>query len=196
MMADNVHAVRTVLADASLAEFGPVDRDQLAAKARGDSLEAQIYRRVPAIVDDVMDEILARWPKHWRRASGYNLDRLAAALLPADQRHRLSFDSRFRPPVADPALIERFNLAQILTGSEGTLAVMTAATVNLVPRPQLTGLAVVHFDNLIDSCRAITDILETDPSAAELLDKQLMDLARAQPEWAKRLHFVEGDPKR
>ncbi len=195
MMADNVHSVQTVLADASLAEFGPVGRDELAAKARGDSLEAQIYRRVPAIVDDVMDEILARWPKHWRRASGYNLDRLAAALLPADQRHHLSFDSRFRPPVADPTLIERFNLAQILTGSEGTLAIMTAATVNLVSRPQLTGLAVVHFDNLIDSCRAITDILETDPSAAELLDKQLMDLARAQPEWAKRLHFVEGDPE-
>ena len=109
--------------------------DAVAAKARGDSLEAQIYRAVPAIVDGVMDEILARWPKHWRRASGYNLDRLAAALLPADQRSRLSFDSRFRPPVADPTLIDRFNLAQILTGSEGTLAVMTAATVNLVPKP-------------------------------------------------------------
>ena len=38
-------------------------------------------------------------------------------------------------------------------------------------------------------------MLETEPSACELLDKQLMDLARAQPEWAKRLHFVEGDPE-
>ena len=29
---------------------------------------------------------------------------------------------------------------------------------------------------------------------AELLDKQLMDLARAQPEWAKKLSVIEGDP--
>ncbi|MCB9139666.1 MAG: FAD-binding protein [Caldilineaceae bacterium] len=194
MMADSVHSVGAVLADASLAEFGPLDAAGIAARAGGTSLEAQIYRRVPAIVHDVMDEILAGWPKHWRRASGYNLDRLAAALLPPDQRSRLSFDSRFRPPVADPARIERFNLAQLLTGSEGTLAVMTAATVNLVPRPRRTGLAVIHFDDLIASCAAITDILETDPSAAELLDKHLLDLARAQPEWARRLHFVEGDP--
>jgi FAD/FMN-containing dehydrogenase/Fe-S oxidoreductase len=195
MMADNVHSVAAVLADGSRAGFGPLDLDGVAAKARGDSLEARIYQTVPSVVNGVMDAILERWPKHWRRASGYNLDRLAAALLPADQRSRLSFDSRFRPPVADPTLIDQFNLAQILTGSEGTLAVMTAATVNLVPRPKLTGLAVVPFDDLIDACAAITDILETEPSAAELLDKQLMDLARAQPEWAKRLHFVQGDPE-
>ena len=72
---------------------------------------------------------------------------------------------------------------------------MTAATIPLVDKPKLTGLAVVHFDNLIEACAATPDVLETDPSACELLDKQLMDLARAQPEWAKRLHFVEGDPE-
>ena len=195
MMADSVHSVDAVLADGSLAGFAPLTLEQVAARARSDSLEGRIYAQVPGIVDGVMDEILSRWPKHWRRASGYNLDRLAAALLPPDQRGRLSFDSRFRPPAADPTRIDRFNLAQLLTGSEGTLAVMTAATVNLVPKPRLRGLAVVHFDGVVQACQAITDILETDPSAAELLDKQIMDLARAQPEWAKKLHFVNGDPE-
>ena len=83
----------------------------------------------------------------------------------------------------------------MITGSEGTLAIMTAATIPLVDKPKLTGLSVVHFDDLIDACAATPDVLETEPSACELLDKQLMDLARAQPEWAKRLHFVEGDPE-
>jgi len=194
MMADNVQEIAAILADGSAARFGPVDADALAAKGRADSLEGRIYREVPRIVHGVMEELLERWPKHWRRASGYNLDRLAAALLPPEERSKLGFDSHFRPPVSDPTRIDKFNLAQLLTGSEGTLAVMTAATVNLVPRPQYTGLAVVHFERLIDSCAAIPDILETNPSASELLDKQLMDLARAQPEWAKRMHFVDGDP--
>ncbi len=120
---------------------------------------------------------------------------MAAALLPPDQRGRLSASSPFRPAIADPTRIDRFNIAQLLTGSEGTLAVTTELTLNLVPRPTRTGLAVIPFATLLEACAAITDVLETDPSAAELLDKQLMDLARAQPEWAKKLHFVTGDPE-
>lgn len=194
MMADHVRSVQAILADGSHAAFGPVDPADLAAKGRGDSLEARIYAQLPTLIQDNMAEILARWPKHWRRASGYNLDRLAAALLPPGERARLSFDSRFRPPICDPTRIDHFNLAQLFTGSEGTLGVMTEVTLNLAPRPVRTGLAVVHFDDVVEACAAIPDILETKPSASELLDKQLMDLARAQPEWAKKLHFVVDDP--
>ncbi len=194
MMADHVQRAQAILADGSIVDFGPLDAAALAAKARGDNLEARIYAHIPAIVNDAMDDILAHWPKHWRRASGYNLDRLAAALLPPEQRSRLSFDSRFRPPISDPVAIDHFNLAQLLTGSEGTLGMLTEVTVGLVPRPTRTALAVVHFDDLVEACAAIPDILETDPSASELLDKHMLDLARAQPAFAKRLHFVHGDP--
>ena len=194
MMADNVVATDVILADGSRARFTPVAVDALSAKARADTLEGRIYRELPDILHGAMAEILARWPKHWRRASGYNLDRLAAALLPADQRGQLSADSRFRPAICDPVRIDQFNLAQLLTGSEGTLAIMHAVTLGLAPRPPRTALAVVHFHRLLDACAAIPDILATEPSASELLDKQLMDLARGQPEWAKKLHFVRGDP--
>lgn len=194
MMADHVVSTKALLADGSRVNFGPLDAEALAAKARGSTLEAAIYQRIPLLLHDAMEEIITRWPKHWRRASGYNLDRLAAALLPADERGRLSFDTRFRPAICDPRRIDRFNLAQLLTGSEGTLAVMTELTVGLVPKPTKTVLAVVHFDDVVEACAAIPDILETDPSSSELLDKQMMDLARAQPEWAKRLNFVIGDP--
>ena len=194
MMADHVVSTKAILGDGSRVDFGPLDADALLAKARGSSLEAAIYRRVPALIHDAMDDIVTRWPKHWRRASGYNLDRLAAALLPADQRARLSFDTRFRPAICNPERIDRFNLAQLLTGSEGTLAVMTEVTVGLVPKPTKTALAVLHFDDVVEACAAIADVLETEPSASELMDKQMLDLARAQPEWAKRLNFIVGDP--
>lgn len=194
MMADNVLGAQVVLADGSRADISGLDAAGLAAKGRGDSLEARIYRELPQLVARITPEILTRWPKHWRRASGYNLDRLAAALLPATERSKLSFDTRFRPPLSDPARIERFNLAQLLTGSEGTLAVMTAVTLGLVPKPTRTGLAVIHFTGVVEACATIPTILETEPAASELLDKQLMDLARIQPEWAKKMFFVEGDP--
>ncbi len=195
MLADHVVDVEVVLSDGSRARFGPEEPANLEAKGRGDSLEARIYREIPALVRQALPQILERWPRHWRRASGYNLDRLAAPLLPPQERSRLTFDSRFRPPAADPVRLDRFNLAQLITGSEGTLAAITQVTLGLVPRPAATGLAVVHFETTVDACAAVPDVLETGPSAAELLDKHLMDLARAQPEWARRLHFVEGDPE-
>ncbi|MEZ4581792.1 MAG: FAD-dependent oxidoreductase [Caldilineaceae bacterium] len=70
MMGDNVHSVRAVLADGLACPLRPGRAGDLAAKARGDTLEAQIYGRVPGILTGVMDEIIARWPKHWRRALG------------------------------------------------------------------------------------------------------------------------------
>lgn len=194
MMADHVVSTKAILGDGTRVNFGPLDADALAAKARGSGLEAAIYQRIPQLLNESMEEIVTRWPKHWRRASGYNLDRLAAALLPADQRARLSFDTRFRPAICNPERIDRFNLAQLLTGSEGTLAVMTEVTIGLVPKPKMTALAVIHFDGVVEACAAIADVLETEPSASELLDKQMLDLARAQPEWAKRLNFIVGDP--
>ncbi|MBX3010865.1 MAG: FAD-binding protein [Caldilineaceae bacterium] len=194
MMADNVIAAHTILADGSTAYFSPVEATALAAKGRSETLEGRIYREVPQLLERIMPDILSRWPKHWRRASGYNLDRLAASLLPPEERSKLSFDTRFRPPLADPKRIDRFNVVQLLTGSEGTLGIMTDVKLSLVDKPTKTALAVVHYDNVVDACASIPDILETDPSASELLDRQLLGLARAQPEWAKKIHFVDGDP--
>lgn len=194
MLADNIAETGVVLSDGSLARFGPVAPEDLPSMARRSGLEGRIYSRIPELLHQSMEDILADWPKHWRRTSGYSLDRLAAALVPPEQRARLGLNSRFQPPVSDPRNIDRFNLAQLMTGSEGTLAVMTDLTLRLVPRPTRTALGVVHFDDVVTACAAVPDILETNPSASELLDKQLMDLARTQPEWAKRLTFVEGDP--
>ena len=210
MMADNLLETSVVLSDGSATRFGPVASAELASRGRGNSLEAQIYREVPGIVRAQLEHILERWPRHWRRVSGYNLDRLLAGLLQDEStvdgegrgaeragllRARLGFDSLYRSEFCNAAPIDQFNLSQLVAGSEGTLATVTSATLKLVPKPQMTALAVVHFDRLVDACAAIPDILETSPSASELLDKHLIDLARAQPEWAKRLHFVVGNPE-
>ena len=210
MMADNLLETSIVLSDGSATRFGPVSSTELESRGRGDSLEAQLYREVPAIVRAQFEQILERWPRHWRRASGYGLDRLLHGLLQDEAatngesraseragllRARLGFDRLYRSEFCDASQIDQFNFSQLLAGSEGTLATVTSAKLKLVRKPPMTSLAVVHFDRLIDACAAIPDILETSPSASELLDKHLIDLARAQPEWAKKLHFVEGDPE-
>lgn len=194
MMADNVQSLRVLLADGSAAEFAPLDLAAVAAKGRQDTLEGAIYRQIPAIIGGVKEEIITHWPRHWRRSSGYSLERLAPPLLSVEERARLYAGHRFHPFSFNSHSPDHLNLAQLITGSEGTLGIVTEATVRLVPRPPYTALAIVHFSTVLEACSTIPAILECEPSASELLDRNLMQLARSQPAWVRKMGFVEGDP--
>ncbi len=115
-------------------------------------------------------------------------------LHPSIEPGQLYLDSPLVPDVVRYREDKALNLSRLLVGSEGTLGVVTAVRLGLVPTPAYTGLVVLHFDSVIDACAAVVDVLDVAPSASELLDKQLMDLARAQPGWDQKLFFVEGDP--
>jgi hypothetical protein len=72
---------------------------------------------------------------------------------------------------------------------------MQDITLNLVPLPQMTGLAVIHFDSLAEALTAVPLILEVEPSAVELLDNLGLTLCRDVPEYARLLTtFMQGQP--
>ena len=45
-------------------------------------------------------------------------------------------------------------MARMVVGSEGTLCVVTEAKVNLVPRPVMTALVVLHFRDIVEASEA------------------------------------------
>jgi len=70
------------------------------------------------------------------------------------------------------------NLAELIAGSEGTLAIVTQAKLALVDVPAVKGLLQVNFDSLGKMARAVPSILEHKPAACELMDGGLLSLAR------------------
>ncbi len=82
-----------------------------------------------------------------------------------------------------------------MAGAEGTLGLATEFTLKLVPRPAFTGLAILQFDTMVSAMEAVPTILDTNPSAVELIDKYLIDLTRANPSFSKMLTFISGDPE-
>ncbi len=90
------------------------------------------------------------------------------------------------PPVAPGSI----NLAQLLAGSEGTLAVMRRLTVRLSPVPQHTLLAIYPFPSLAEACDAAPLALEHAPSAVELIPGVLIQLARSVPAYAAQLTLL------
>ena len=177
MTTDHVLEMNVILSDGSIAHFAPLSPEQLAQHQQKSGLEGQIYQQMAALAANNGDTIRAGTPRHWRRCGGYNLDRFVDG-------------STFHWPYD-----AHFNLSNIVSGGEGTLAVMTEIKLNLVPIPQMTALAIVHFDSLMTALTAVPTMLEVGPSAVELLDNLGLRMCRDVPEYARLLStFIEGDP--
>jgi FAD/FMN-containing dehydrogenase len=86
------------------------------------------------------------------------------------------------------------SLVQLLVGSEGTLCVLSSATLKVVPRAKHRGLLVPHFDSLASALNALSACLEFQPSAVELMDSMLIRLAREQRSLRNTMDAIEGTP--
>ena len=71
-----------------------------------------------------------------------------------------------------------FDVARALVGSEGTLGVVTRATVRLVRAPRVTRLVVLGFADLAGAADAVLDVLAQEPTACEGLDSRIVTAVR------------------
>ncbi|HSA57746.1 MAG TPA: FAD-linked oxidase C-terminal domain-containing protein [Gemmatimonadaceae bacterium] len=169
MTIDHVESLDVVLADGSRARLAPVDDSTVAARGRGSSLEARLYREIPALVSRHADAIDRDMPAYWRRSGGYRLERMV--------------------PERGP-----FNLANLVVGSEGTLAVVVEATVRLVPQPKAVVALAGHFADPIAAIRAVEDARACHAAAIELVDRFILDLARRSAVHGELVSILAGDP--
>src|SRR5437588_3069589 len=75
------------------------------------------------------------------------------------------------------------NLANILAGSEGTLAAIFSAELNISPLPHEKGLGLIFFASVSDAMQATVALLDLKPAAIEHIDRPLLDQTKGQ------LHF-------
>jgi FAD/FMN-containing dehydrogenase/Fe-S oxidoreductase len=169
MTVDHVEALEVILSDGSAARLEAVTPEAMAHRARAASLEGHLYRTIPRIVEEGAEVIRSAMPPHWRRSGGYRLERLL--------------------PEAGP-----LNLAKLVVGSEGTLAVTVEATVRLVPRPGAIAALVGHFESVTGAIQAAPTALDAGATAVELMDRMILELARRSPVHRHLAGHLEGDP--
>ena len=182
---DHVMSLDLVLSNADEITASPISIAELETKKQGNTLEANIYRELCRVCADNEAEIRERYPRILRRVAGYNLDEF----VPNAGSKEVTPYRRDGCDAEHP-----FSLTKILVGSEGTLATTIEATVNLVPIPKLTALCVVHFESLVGSMEAMQSILECNPTAVELIDKTILDMARRSLEFSRLTTFIQGEP--
>ena len=154
-MVHNVAGIDAWLADGSAVRFGPM------AEAGGRARE--LGEAVRAIAQREADEIDRLWPTVMRRVGGYNLD----VFRPRSER----------PYTADGSV----NLAHLLVGTEGTLAFTRRLRLALSPLPAQRVLGVVNFPTFYAAMDAAQHIVTLGPTAVELVDRTMIELARANP---------------
>jgi len=160
-MVHNVLGIDAVLADGTEEFFGPFGRD--ATRPLASPRSSQLVARLFEIGARERDEIERRWPTVLRRVGGYNLD----VFHPRSER----------PYTADGSV----NLAHLLVGSEGTLALSRRLFLKLAPLPVAKVLGVVNFPTFRAAMEAPQHLVRLGPTAVELVDRTMIDLARANP---------------
>lgn len=73
---------------------------------------------------------------------------------------------------------DHLSLSRLMTGSEGTLGLITAATLNTVPLPSHVGSVLLFFDSLEKAARGSLDVTPLGPSACDMMDRRHLSLAR------------------
>lgn len=165
---DHIRSLSLLLSDGSQSRvFRPANGTGQAP--RMNSTVSTIRHALRSLLTTHEPEIRRRFPNIIRRVSGYNLlDSLASG--------------------------NGVELLPLIVGSEGTLAVVAEAELALVPRPAFRGLLLVQFNSLTASLDALAACLETQPSAVELLDAKLIELAARNLALKDSMALIRGHP--
>ena len=164
-MVHNVLGAQAWLADGSLLDFGRYDASTGRVNQIGDF--------VRELAHEHRTEIEARWPKMLRRVAGYNLD--------------IFHNQNEKPYTPDGSV----NLAHLLVGSEGTLALIRSLTLRLAELPRAKVLGVVNFPSFFQAMEAAQHIVKLGHnmtggslSAVELVDRTMIELSLQNPAFA------------
>ncbi len=164
-MVHNVLGAQAWLADGSLLDFGRFNAASGRVKQIGDF--------VRDLALEHCGQIEARWPKVLRRVAGYNLD--------------IFHNQNEKPYTTDGSV----NLAHLLVGSEGTLALTRSLTLRLCELPRAKVLGVVNFPTFYQAMDAAQHIVKLGHnmaggslSAVELVDRTMIELSLQNPAFA------------
>jgi FAD/FMN-containing dehydrogenase/Fe-S oxidoreductase len=161
-----VHNVLEV--EAVLADATRVVFGELPAGGGSPARLAELAGVLRALYAANADEIARRTPRVLRKVGGYNLYALGEA----------------QP-----------NLARLMVGSEGTLGFFTRIKLKLARIPRHRIGAVCHFARFFDAMDMTRFLVELQPSAVELVDRKMMELARRLPVFRATLErHVQGAP--
>jgi FAD/FMN-containing dehydrogenase/Fe-S oxidoreductase len=159
----HVVSIDAVLGDGTRWTFGALDPAQLDELAQRNDRIGELHRLVQRATEGLRSDAFPDVPRGF---SGYNLAGAAAGLS--------------------------LDMTKILTGSEGTLALIGEITIRLMPLITDPHLAVIAYPRFVDAIRDAHRLKVTNPIAIECLDDHTMSLADVSPAFPQLARLLSG----
>ena len=166
---DHILELSCVLSNGDSLHSKPLDSKNLNKYKNKIGVTGKIFKIVEKVVSEnkkLIDEI---FPKMSRFMTGYNLSKVYGNLE------------------------KKFNLNYLLSGSEGTLAVVAEAKLKLTPIPKYKYLFVLKYEFFNDALTDAEKILEYDPVAIETIDEKVLSLAKTDEIFFKVKDFIDDE---
>ncbi|MBH68274.1 MAG: FAD-binding oxidoreductase [Rhodospirillaceae bacterium] len=166
IMVDNVHSIEAIMPSGEHAWFSDTPMDL--GKLNAPKPYVELVDLVREIAAREKSQLETYFPKLKRRVGGYNLD------------------------TVDP---NGHNMAKLLIGSEGTLSTFKKIELKLQNVPRHRVMGVCQFPTFYSAMDATQHLVRLKPSAVELIDRTMIDLARDIPIFRPIVEsFVKGEP--
>jgi len=153
-----VRSLRVVLANGEIIETGPINKRELSHKMGLSTFEGQIYRELDAFLEENAELIHgnAEANRAAHNGVGYNL--------------------------AGVKKKDHFDLTPLMIGSQGSLGIITEATLDIEPYSPQTSLALVSLNSLSDLERLLPEVLKLKPSICDMINKAALgSVAKLNP---------------
>ncbi|MHB9327674.1 D-2-hydroxyglutarate dehydrogenase YdiJ [Phytobacter ursingii] len=156
---DHVLGVRAVLLGGDILDTQPVPVELAQTLGKANTAVGRIYRTVYERCRDNRQLIIDKFPKLNRFLTGYDL------------RHVFNDE------------MTEFDLTRVLTGSEGTLAFITEARLDITRLPKVRRLVNVKYDSFDSALRNAPFMVEARALSVETVDSKVLNLAREDIIW-------------
>ncbi|OTA15841.1 membrane protein [Xenorhabdus vietnamensis] len=167
---DHVLGVRAVLLGGEMLDTRPMGTALAESIAQEESVIGRVYKTVLERCREQRALIIEKFPKLNRFLTGYDL------------RHVFSDD------------MQSFDLTRILTGSEGTLAFITEATLDITPLPKVRRLVNIKYDSFDSALRNAPFMVEAKALSVETVDSKVLNLAREDIIWHSVKELIADVP--
>ncbi|TGE85004.1 hypothetical protein C7Y70_04565 [Pseudoalteromonas sp. KS88] len=156
---DHVLGLTTYLVDGTKMSTTPIDVDKAQLIADQDTVIGNLYSTVLDVALNNRDAILDKFPRLNRFLTGYDLE------------HVLSDD------------LLTFDMSRIITGSEGSLGIVTEAKLNITPIAEFKTLINIKYDSFDSALRHSPFLVDARATSVETVDSKVLNLARQDIVW-------------
>jgi len=167
---DHVLGVRAVLLGGDILDTQPMPVQLAETLGKDNTTTGRIYRTVLERCRDNRQLIIDKFPKLNRFLTGYDL------------RHVFNDD------------LSQFDLTRILTGSEGTLAFITEARLDITRLPKVRRLVNVKYNSFDSALRNAPFMVDARALSVETVDSKVLNLAREDIVWHSVSELITDVP--